>query len=86
MGTCLSKKNGSSTSPNKSDSQHRNSENSVTVTLSKPTEPEVSLKNKTLQEKQQGSESAPQDEGEVKKEILIIKHRKSHDERENKYP
>ena len=82
MGTCLSKKNGSSTSPNKSDSQHRNSENSVTVTLSKPTEPEVSLKNKTLQEKQQGSESAPQDEGEVKKEILIIKHRKSHDERE----
>ncbi|KAG4955105.1 hypothetical protein JHK87_040699 [Glycine soja] len=82
MGTCLSKKNGSSTSPNKSDSQHRNYENSVTVTLSKPTEPEVSLKNKTLQEKQQGSESAPQDEGEVKKEILIIKHRKSHDERE----
>ncbi|KAL5125253.1 Uncharacterized protein HKD37_02G005500 [Glycine soja] len=69
MGTCLSKKNGSSTSPNKSVSQHRNSENSVIVTLSKPTEPELSLKNKT-----------PQDE--VKKEIFIIKPRNSHDDRE----
>ncbi|KAL2317334.1 hypothetical protein Fmac_031210 [Flemingia macrophylla] len=71
MGACLSKKNGSYTSPNKSVSQHRNSENSVTVTLSKPSE--------AAQEKQ----SAPLDEGgEVKKEMFIIKHRKSHDDRE----
>ncbi|TKY56633.1 hypothetical protein E2542_SST21079 [Spatholobus suberectus] len=76
MGTCFSKKNGASTSPNKSVSQHRNSENNVTVTLSKPPEPDVSLK------KKQEPESAPQYEGEVKKEIFIIKHRKSHDDRE----
>ncbi|KAK7385643.1 hypothetical protein VNO78_31397 [Psophocarpus tetragonolobus] len=85
MGTCLSKKNGSSNSSNKSVSQHRNSENSVTFALSKPTEPEVSLKKKTLQEKQ-GPESAPQHEGEVKREIFIIKHRKSHDDRERTTP
>nr|KYP71570.1 hypothetical protein KK1_010835 [Cajanus cajan] len=79
MGTCFSKKNVSSTSPNKSVSQHRNSQNSVTVSLSKPSEPEVSLKNKTVQEKQ----PAPQNEGdEVNKEVFIIKHRKSHDDRE----
>jgi len=79
MGTCLSKKNGSSSSASSKAVSH--SENCVSVTLSKPTEPEVSLKNKTLQEKQD-QESAPQHEGEVRKEVFIIKHRKSHDDRE----
>jgi len=41
----------------------------------------VSLRKKTLQEKQD-PEAAPQDEGEVRKEVFIIKHRKSHDDRE----
>ncbi|KAK7300592.1 hypothetical protein RJT34_11440 [Clitoria ternatea] len=80
MGTCLSKKKGSSTSPSsiagpKSVStaptnQKTNSDNIVTVTLSKP----------TIQEKQD-PEAAKQDETQMKKEIFIIKHRKSHDEK-----
>ncbi|XP_027938903.1 uncharacterized protein At1g65710-like [Vigna unguiculata] len=78
MGTCLSKKNGSSSASSRAVSH---SENCVSVALSKPTEPEVSLKNKTLQEKQD-QESAPQHDGEVRKEVFIIKHRKSHDDRE----
>ncbi|RDY07953.1 hypothetical protein CR513_07857, partial [Mucuna pruriens] len=69
MGTCFSKKDGSSTSSNKSVSH--------SPTLSKPIEPE---------KKKQAPESAPQDEGEVKKEIFIIKHRKSHDDRETTPP
>ncbi|XP_014502688.1 uncharacterized protein At1g65710 [Vigna radiata var. radiata] len=72
MGTCLSKKNGSSSSASSKPVSH--SENCVSVT-------EVSLKKKTLQEKQD-PESAPQHEGEVRKEVFIIKHRKSHDDRE----
>ncbi|KAK7372262.1 hypothetical protein VNO80_05637 [Phaseolus coccineus] len=78
MGTCLSKKNVSSSTSSNSVSH---SENCVSVTLSKPTDPEVSLKKKTLQEKQD-PEAAPQDEGEVRKEVFIIKHKKSHDDRE----
>ncbi|CAJ1970801.1 unnamed protein product [Sphenostylis stenocarpa] len=77
MGACLSKKKGSSSSSSKSVSH---SENCVSVTMSKSTEPEESLKKKTLQEKQD-PESALQDEG-VKKEVFIVKHRKSHDDRE----
>ncbi|XP_061347190.1 uncharacterized protein At1g65710-like [Gastrolobium bilobum] len=79
MGACLSKKKGSSTS---SHSQG----NGVTVNASKPpTQPEVNPKKKTVQEKQDAQvvvKGKGGDECQVKKEIFIIKHRKSHDDRE----
>ncbi|KAK7321445.1 hypothetical protein VNO77_32098 [Canavalia gladiata] len=81
MGTCLSKKKGSSTSTsNSAPSQQKDSEKSVV-------EPEeVSLR----KEEEEEEEEVREDETQVKKEIFIMKHRKSHDdknrERDSKSP
>ncbi|KAF7816276.1 dentin sialophosphoprotein isoform X2 [Senna tora] len=79
MGTCLSKKRGSSSSSSSSVSGPKSSSpQPQTITLSKPKlETELhhaTPKKKSLQE---------EDEGHVKKkkEIFIIKHRKSHEDR-----
>ncbi|XP_061360309.1 uncharacterized protein At1g65710-like [Gastrolobium bilobum] len=91
MGTCLSKKKkGSSTSPPLDDTKSASTapavpelKNGVTVSKTKvETEPDVKLKkeNKTVQ--QEKHESVQEEEDQVKKEIFIIKHRKSHDDRE----
>ncbi|KAK7305591.1 hypothetical protein VNO77_43497 [Canavalia gladiata] len=96
MGACLSKKKGSSTTTSSSSflagtnsastaptvSELKNSSFSG-VTVSKPkveTEAEVKLK--------KDSKKVQEGEGQVKKEIFIIKHRKSHDDREttSKFP
>ncbi|XP_027368472.1 uncharacterized protein At1g65710 [Abrus precatorius] len=90
MGTCLSKKKGSSTSSyagaksvsTAPSQQQRSSENSVTVTLSKPSEPELNPKKKKTVEEKQDPKEAKVDESQGKTEIFIIKHRKSHDDRE----
>ncbi|PNY16132.1 hypothetical protein L195_g012842 [Trifolium pratense] len=89
MGACLSKKKASSTSSNPLSSTKSlstpPSDNNVKLTLFKP---ETTLNNKNnnivVQEKQQNLEEkvAKEHEEEPKKEIFIIKHRKSHDERE----
>ncbi|CAL0317741.1 unnamed protein product [Lupinus luteus] len=84
MGTCLSKKKDSSTpspvaaskSVSTTPSKLNYSGNGVSVTR-----PEVNLEErKTVQEKQQEQLAQHGDEGQVKKEIFIIKHRKSHDD------
>ncbi|KAL2333115.1 hypothetical protein Fmac_014328 [Flemingia macrophylla] len=89
MGTCLSKKKESSRSTSsplaatKSASAKSSSHSGVTV--SKPrveTDPEVKPKNENTKKAEEKHETAPEGEGHVKKEIFIIKHRKSHDERE----
>ncbi|KAK2430589.1 hypothetical protein QL285_028909 [Trifolium repens] len=87
MGACLSKKKTSSTSSHplpstKSLSTPPSDNTNVTVTLFKP---ETTLNNKNnniVQEKQQNLEEVTKEHEEPKKEIFIIKHRKSHDERE----
>jgi hypothetical protein len=87
MGACLSKKKSSSTSSHplsstKSLSTPPSDNTNVTVTLFKP---ETTLNNKNnniVQEKQQNLEEVTKEHEEPKKEIFIIKHRKSHDERE----
>ncbi|OIW02616.1 hypothetical protein TanjilG_24067 [Lupinus angustifolius] len=94
MGTCLSKKKDSSTpspvagskSVSTAPSQLNYSGNGVSVT-----QPKVNLEErKTVQEKQKDQLAQQGDEGQVKKEIFIIKHRKSHDdnnrERNSKIP
>ncbi|XP_027337857.1 uncharacterized protein At1g65710-like [Abrus precatorius] len=92
MGACLSKKKGSpisssTTAPVVSELKNP-SLSGVTVSKTKvETEPQVKLKkeNKTLQE---NHASVQEGEGQVKKEIFIIKHRRSHDDRErnSKFP
>ncbi|GAU48825.1 hypothetical protein TSUD_406510 [Trifolium subterraneum] len=88
MGACLSKKKTSSTSSHplsstKSLSTPPSDNNNVKLTLFKP---ETTLNNKNnnivVQEKQQNLEEVAKEYEEPKKEIFIIKHRKSHDERE----
>ncbi|OIW04422.1 hypothetical protein TanjilG_32614 [Lupinus angustifolius] len=81
MGTCLSKKKDSSNPSNVAGSKSfftapSQSNNVVTVTKL-----ELNLKKerKTVEEKQQNQLAHEKDEGQVKKEIFIIKHRKSHD-------
>ncbi|KAI5434809.1 uncharacterized protein At1g65710 isoform X1 [Lathyrus oleraceus] len=88
MGACLSKKNKPSTSSPPASTKslstppihQQNSHNNATAILSKP----ENKNNNTVQEKQQDPEVFKQheDETQPKKEIFIIKHRKSHDERE----
>lgn len=78
MGACLSKKKGSSNSSPLAVPELKNSGNGVKVD---ETDPQVvKLKkennNKTVEEKH---ESVQKIEGQVKREIFIIKHRKSHD-------
>ncbi|KAJ1386978.1 hypothetical protein SESBI_40371 [Sesbania bispinosa] len=88
MGTCLSTKKGSSTPSSVSGpkpvstapTQQKDSGNGVPITLSN--KPEVSLKNKKSLQEKQDPDLVKEDEGQVKKEIFIIKHRKSHDDRE----
>ncbi|TKY47310.1 hypothetical protein E2542_SST29370 [Spatholobus suberectus] len=93
MGACLSKKKGSST-PSSSSLAATESASTVpelknhsvsAVTVSKPkveTDPEVKLKKENTQKVEEKHETVPEGEGHVKKEIFIIKHRKSHDDRE----
>ncbi|KAF7831199.1 uncharacterized protein G2W53_013532 [Senna tora] len=85
MGTCLSKKKGSSSST--TPSSHVPEAKSVStlkddsedaIAVSKPkVETESEVNNAVKQEANQGDEG-----GQLKKEIFIIKHRKSHDDRE----
>lgn len=96
MGTCLSKKKGSSNpSPHAGTKSvlasstalpqlQKNHENGVTVTLSKPETIIPPKKKNTVQEKMDPEVVKEDEEGQVKKEIFIIKHRKSHDEREKR--
>ncbi|CAI8586003.1 unnamed protein product [Vicia faba] len=88
MGACLSKKNKTSTSspPRSTKSlstppiHQQNSHNNVIETLSK----QENRNNNIVQDKQPDPEILKQheEESQPKKEIFIIKHRKSHDERE----
>ncbi|KAI4306322.1 hypothetical protein L6164_029610 [Bauhinia variegata] len=95
MGACLSKKKGSSSVSSpvaaaaKSDSagpaqaSAELKSSGYGITVSKPkveADPDVNVK-KIEQEKQ---DPVQEDEGQVKKEIFIIKHRKSHDGRDRK--
>ncbi|KAG5093702.1 hypothetical protein JHK84_049290 [Glycine max] len=96
MGACLSKKKGSSSTATKSASstahvavpELKNNPPSVSgVTVSKPkveteTAPEVKLNKDNSKKVEEKHETVPEPEGHVKKEIFIIKHRKSHDDRE----
>ncbi|XP_047172490.1 uncharacterized protein At1g65710-like [Vigna umbellata] len=94
MGACLSKKKGSSTSTSsplaaaKSASavaELTNPSSVVGVNVSKPkleTDPEVKLKKENPKKVEEKHEAVAEVEGHVKKEIFIIKHRKSHDDRE----
>ncbi|ESW18934.1 hypothetical protein PHAVU_006G083400 [Phaseolus vulgaris] len=93
MGACLSKKKGSSTSTSsplaatKSASAVAELKNPslIGVNVSKPkleTDPEVKLKKENSKKVEEKHEAVPEVEGHVKKEIFIIKHRKSHDDRE----
>ncbi|CAJ1960679.1 unnamed protein product [Sphenostylis stenocarpa] len=93
MGSCLSKKKGSSTSASsplaatKSASTVSELKNPsvIGVNVSKPkleADPEVKLKKENTNKVEEKHEAVPEVEGHVKKEIFIIKHRKSHDDRE----
>ena len=94
MGACLSKKKGSSTSTSsplaapKSASavaELKKSSSVVGVNVSKPkleTDPEVKPKKENPKKVEEKHEAVAEVEGHVKKEIFIIKHRKSHDDRE----
>ncbi|KAI9100127.1 hypothetical protein K1719_024345 [Acacia pycnantha] len=95
MGTCFSKKKGSSSSSSpvvetKSFSSSappepkKNSANVISVSKPKvETEPQLNLDNDKKTALPEKQEPVREDEGgQVKKEIFIIKHRKSHDDRE----
>ncbi|WVY95166.1 hypothetical protein V8G54_034254 [Vigna mungo] len=94
MGACLSKKKGSSTSTSSplaaaklasAVSELTNPSSFVGVNVSKPkleTDPEVKLKKENPKKVEEKHEAVAEVEGHVKKEIFIIKHRKSHDDRE----
>ncbi|KAI4307742.1 hypothetical protein L6164_030896 [Bauhinia variegata] len=94
MGACFSKKKGSSLSspvaaaksdsavPPQAPAELKSSGNGTTVSKPKvETDPEVNMKKekKTVQEKK---DPVQEDGNQVKKEIFIIKHRKSHDGRD----
>lgn len=87
MGTCLSKKKNSCTSSPVDGPKSLSkapSGNGVTVT-----QPEVNLKKEKKLVQEKLDPLAQEDETQVKKEIFIIKHRKSHDdnrERSSKIP
>ncbi|XP_014517075.1 uncharacterized protein At1g65710 [Vigna radiata var. radiata] len=94
MGACLSKKKGSSTSTSSplaaaksasAISELTNPSSVVGVNVSKPkleTDTEVKLKKDNPKKVEEKHEAVAEVEGHVKKEIFIIKHRKSHDDRE----
>jgi hypothetical protein len=94
MGTCLSKKKESSTSTNSLVETKSTTTTSVEfewknnssckngITVSKPevkTQPEVKLKKEN---NKKHVDSIQEHKGQVKKEIFIIKHRKSHDDKD----
>ncbi|CAL0315683.1 unnamed protein product [Lupinus luteus] len=81
MGTCLSKKKDSSNPSNVTGSKSVSTGPSQPNNVVTVTELELKLKKeKTVEEKQQDQLAHEKDEGQVKKEIFIIKHRKSHDD------
>ncbi|XP_045820151.1 uncharacterized protein At1g65710-like [Trifolium pratense] len=88
MGTCLSKKKESSTSTKSTTTTSvefewkNNSSCKNGITVSKPevkTQQEVKLKNEN---NKKHVDSVQEHRGQVKKEIFIIKHRKSHDDKD----
>ncbi|KAK7387326.1 hypothetical protein VNO78_28045 [Psophocarpus tetragonolobus] len=94
MGACLSKKKGPSTTSSSSPLAATKSASSTAhgvPELKNPslrdeakveTAPEVKLKKENCKKVEEKHETVPETEGHVKKEIFIIKHRKSHDDRE----
>lgn len=88
MGTCLSKKKGSSSTTSPLAGRTKSATTAPAVSELKnssrngETEPELKLKkeNKKVLEKHESAQEGGK--GHVKKQIFIIKHRKSHDDRE----
>ncbi|XP_012081984.2 uncharacterized protein At1g65710 [Jatropha curcas] len=87
MGGCLSRKNGPSSSSSSSSSLNV----AATIASAAAKEPVgdaevVKIKRKVVQEEQVKNKVEVEDEGIVKKEVFVIKHRKSHDREKPSIP